>query len=77
MYLREKMVDVGLMSLDIQHQGNPKTLWFLKYKVDRGNLKWCRHEESNPGPTDYKSVALPTELCRHWLVLVFKRGCEV
>ena len=26
--------------------------------------KWCRHEESNPGPTDYKSVALPTELYR-------------
>ena len=34
-------------------------------------MKWCRHEESNPGPTDYKSVALPTELCRHWLALVF------
>ncbi len=27
--------------------------------------KWCRHQESNSGPTDYKSVALPTELCRH------------
>ena len=25
---------------------------------------WCRHQESNPGPTDYKSVALPAELCR-------------
>ena len=25
---------------------------------------WCRHHESNAGPTDYKSVALPTELCR-------------
>ena len=25
---------------------------------------WCRHQESNSGPTDYKSVALPTELCR-------------
>ena len=23
---------------------------------------WCRHQESNSGPTDYKSVALPTEL---------------
>ena len=29
-------------------------------------LNWCRHEESNPGPTDYKSVALPTELYRPW-----------
>ncbi len=26
---------------------------------------WCRHHESNTGPTDYKSVALPDELCRH------------
>ena len=25
---------------------------------------WCRNEESNPGPTDYKSVALPAELLR-------------
>src|SRR5690606_33632121 len=25
---------------------------------------WCRHHESNAGPTDYKSVALPTELRR-------------
>ena len=25
---------------------------------------WCRHHESNTGPTDYKSVALPSELCR-------------
>ena len=27
-------------------------------------IEWCRHQESNPGPTDYKSVALPAELCR-------------
>src|SRR2546422_663986 len=26
---------------------------------------WCRVEESNPRPTDYKSAALPTELTRH------------
>jgi hypothetical protein len=26
---------------------------------------WCRHQDSNSGPTDYKSVALPTELYRH------------
>ena len=31
-------------------------------------LKWCRHTDSNCGPTDYKSVALPTELCRRFLV---------
>ena len=28
------------------------------------SLRWCRHTDSNCGPTDYKSVALPTELCR-------------
>ena len=27
--------------------------------------KWCRPEDSNPQPTDYKSVALPIELGRH------------
>lgn len=26
---------------------------------------WCRKRDSNPRPTDYKSVALPTELFRH------------
>ena len=27
-------------------------------------LKWCRPEDLNPQPTDYKSVALPIELGR-------------
>ena len=27
-------------------------------------LIWCRHQESNSGPSDYKSAALPTELYR-------------
>ena len=26
--------------------------------------KWCRREDLNPQPTDYKSVALPIELHR-------------
>ncbi len=26
--------------------------------------QWSRQRDSNPRPTDYKSVALPTELCR-------------
>ena len=30
------------------------------------NIKqWCRREDLNPQPTDYKSVALPIELGRH------------
>src|SRR3989338_7322863 len=40
------------------------------------SFKWCRHQESNPGPTDYKSVALPTELYRHlWaaIISIFRR----
>ena len=28
-------------------------------------LTWCRLEDLNPQPTDYKSVALPIELSRH------------
>ncbi len=32
------------------------------------NTMQCRQEDSNPQPTDYKSVALPIELHRrHWL----------
>ena len=30
--------------------------------------EWCRRKESNPRPTDYKSVALPTELHRQKLL---------
>ena len=30
--------------------------------------KWCRQRESNPQPTDYKSVALPVTLCRQKMV---------
>jgi hypothetical protein len=31
--------------------------------------KWCRLEDSNPRPTDYKSAALPTELSRQLIVI--------
>src|SRR5262245_20400705 len=27
-------------------------------------ILWSRHADLNRGPTDYESVALPTELCR-------------
>ena len=30
--------------------------------------KWCRNQDLNPEPTDYKSVALPIELFRHIMV---------
>ena len=29
--------------------------------------KWCRNTDSNRGPDDYKSTALPTELLRRTL----------
>ena len=38
-------------------------------------VKWCRHQESNSGPTDYKSVALPIELSRH-IFMVEAEGLE-
>ena len=44
--------------------------WFVLYTSQTGAQQdhiyfyWCRLEESNPRPTDYKSVALPTELRR-------------
>ncbi len=41
--------------------------------------KWCRKEDSNPWPDDYKSTALPTELLRHTissfdLIIAFLRA---
>ena len=30
------------------------------------SLRGCRHQGSNPGPSVYKTAALPTELCRRW-----------
>src|SRR5579872_632821 len=32
-------------------------------------VKWCRQRESNPRPTHYECVALPTELRRHVLII--------
>ena len=43
--------------------------------------EWCRNAESNRGPTDYESVALPTELSRQgWhysLVAVDGQTCSL
>ena len=36
----------------------------IKQPIPSDFLLWCRLEESNPRPTDYDSVALPTELSR-------------
>ena len=34
--------------------------------------KWCRPEDLNPQPTDYKSVALPIELGRLFHIMSYK-----
>ena len=47
----------------------------MLYRLSKWLSKWCRRKESNPRPTDYKSVALPTELHRH-LKLVEDDGLE-
>ncbi len=36
-------------------------------------VDWCRSAESNRGPTDYESVALPTELPRQIRFLEYRR----
>ena len=33
--------------------------------------RWCRNTDSNRGPDDYKSTALPTELLRHNTIFRF------
>ena len=38
--------------------------------------KWCRNQDLNPEPTDYKSVALPIELFRHINKMVGDIGLE-
>ena len=37
---------------------------------------WCRKQDLNPQPTDYKSVALPIELFRLFIKLVPRAGIE-
>ena len=40
------------------------------------SAKWCRPEDLNPQPTDYKSVALPIELHQHLIKLATWKGLE-
>ncbi len=41
------------------------------------NKRWSWQQDLNPRPTDYKSVALPTELCQHYsLYLERETGLE-
>ena len=40
-------------------------------------LGWCRNQDSNPGPDDYKSTALPTELLRHTVPKTYRQSYYV
>jgi hypothetical protein len=46
-----------LQSAAFSHFATPPHIMMLK-------TRWCRLEDLNPQPTDYKSVALPIELNR-------------
>ncbi len=39
----------------------------MHFNIYENGEKWCRNQDSNPGPDDYKSTALPTELLRRTL----------
>ena len=53
-YYHPNKVDNMWAEIKKGYNENAVTLYFI----------WCRNQESNSGPTDYKSVALPTELLR-------------
>jgi hypothetical protein len=40
------------------------TIWCVNHFAIVATF-WCRLQDLNPQPTDYKSVALPIELSRH------------
>lgn len=43
----------------------------IKYIASKLTRHWCWREELNPRPTDYESVALPTELLQQEINLLF------
>ncbi len=51
-----------LQSAAFGHFANPPGYELVK--IDHCVDWWCRREDLNPQPTDYKSVALPVELQR-------------
>ncbi len=59
----------SLLPLTAREPHHFHTYFSVRSLLNNSNsLRWCRHTDSNCGPTDYKSVALPTELCRRFLV---------
>ncbi len=54
-------VEVLLVALPTELMSHVNEYFLVCYNVVK---KWCRPEDLNPQPTDYKSVALPIELGR-------------
>tara|TARA_B100000787_G_scaffold159964_1_gene138614 strand:- start:251 stop:508 length:258 start_codon:yes stop_codon:yes gene_type:complete len=50
---------------DISTRRNSKNNYFILKKVKYARIVWCPRTESNRGPIDYKSIALPAELQGH------------
>ncbi len=42
--------------------------YYCEYRFYETLAEWCRLRDLNSRPTDYKSVALPTELKRHKII---------
>ena len=53
--------------MDSNHRTHREQIYSLSRLASSLPLhkKWCRNQDLNPEPTDYKSVALPIELFRH------------
>ena len=56
---------------DISTRRNSKNNYLILKKVKHARIVWCPRTESNRGPIDYKSIALPAELQGHFV------SCEV
>ncbi len=52
----------------VHHPGTTISLELNASQRSARDKIWCRREDLNPQPTDYKSVALPIELHRHKVV---------
>ena len=51
-----------LITSQMLYQLSYSGLTLNQFSIRLNKEKWCRHQESNSGPSDYKSDALPTEL---------------
>ena len=61
--------DSNFNCINVVSLKNKKTPILRRYN------KWCRPPESNQQPTDYKSVALPIELGRHFVNFLTQIEC--